>query len=306
MEGRCPECGLAFAWADVLDRDRVDQRWFVEHAKTKWEMIRRTLPTLWLLMIPNRYWARLRFESRRSIKRYSLWILAIMILLHLISSIALVGASYGYTRFENAQYSFLIAQNPQMKAPFSGMMTKTNVPDYWWSHIGEALLYPIVNRSIFVEGYTSGAGFLANACIGISVMWFLLFCAFPTTRKRVKLRVGHVARAMVVAGSLPLLLIELARSLDAVLFVGTYWKPIAWVGSIPPTFSITFVVGVLVWVQWFWISAIRIGWKIKASWFELFLVMIASFFGLFLAGLSLLVFGLVGRVIEVLANWAGI
>jgi ABC-type multidrug transport system permease subunit len=45
------------------------------------------------------------------------------------------------------------------------------------------------------------------------------------------------------------------------------------------------VLGTLIWLQWFWISAVWRGWKIKARWYEMVLVMLASFGGLLIGGI---------------------
>lgn len=59
IEGLCPECGLRFAWADVMRPDRVTPRWSFEHAPAGAGMlanISRLARTVARLLLPRRLW----------------------------------------------------------------------------------------------------------------------------------------------------------------------------------------------------------------------------------------------------------
>ncbi len=307
VQGRCPECGLEFAWANVLDPDRVELPWYVEHAKTKRELLGRTIPTLWYLLFPNRYWRRLGMEAPRSLKRYVLWIALVMLGLHLLSSLALLGGIYGVTLHNNALYRmWLPAQTPQMQARFRANIVDIGTLDYWLSALSESVLYPGMARSLYADGVSSAGGMIALTCMCISVMWFVLFCMFPTTRARTKLRMVHVARAMVVAGLFPFIIFELARIAEAAIYAGEYWAPLGNAEHILAPVFVTVSILVFIWVQWFWISAVWIGWKVKARWFEMVLVTMASCFGVVLSAVLISVFRLIGAVMHSVAGWVGI
>ena len=307
LEGRCPECGLGFAWADVLDPNRIELLWYVEHAKTKWDIVKRTIPTLWMLMIPNRYWRRLGMESPRSLKRYVLWIAMMMLGLHIVSSAAMLGAIHGLTLTQNAMYTkWMVGQTPQMQARVQAGIVDVSSLDYWSSVVGESVLHPAVFRAIYTDGVSSIGGMIAVICMGISMMWFVLFCMFPTTRARTKLRMVHVVRAMVVAGLLPFVIFEFARMAEALIYAGEYWAPL---GNAERVLASVFVIvgfWVFIWMQWFWISAVWIGWKVKARWFEMIPVAMASFFGIVFAGVIRLILLVFGGAIDAIAAWAGI
>ncbi len=158
-----------------------------------------------------------------------------------------------------------------------------------------------------LEGLSLSAGGFAFVCCGISVMWFILFCMFPVTRSRMKLRLVHIARAMVVVGLLPFLFFEIARVLEAMVVMGEYWKPMKSMSTIiAPAIVIGGGIWLMVWIQWFWISAVWIGWKVKARWYEMVLVTIASFLGFVLGGGAIALATLVSKGIDALALWAGI
>ena len=307
VQGRCPECGLEFAWANVMDPNRVELPWYVEHAKTKRELLGRTIPTLWYLLFPNRYWRRLGMEAPRSLKRYVLWIALMMLGLHIVSSVALLTSIHGLTLYNNAIYTkWMVGQTPQMQARYQAGIVDVSELDYWSVALSESILYPAVVRSVYVGEISAAVGMFAAVCMGISAMWFVLFCMFPTTRARTKLRMVHVVRAMVVAGLLPFVVFELARVAEAAIYAGEYWAPLSNAQMLLESIFIFIVVWMFIWVQWFWISAVWIGWKVKARWFEMILVTMASFFGVVLSAVLILVFRLIGAVMHSVAGWVGI
>ena len=306
LNGRCPECGLEFGWADVLDPSRVELAWYVEHAKTPWQMVRRTIPTLWYLLFPNRYWRRLGMEAPRSVKRYVLWVGAMMLGLHLISAGALVATSHVYVLNMNASTQAAIAQSPRFQSQWKQLMYDDSGVDYWWPLIGESILFPAINNSFHYAEVSVIAGGLGMLIFGISTMWFVLFSAFPTTRKRSKLRLAHVVRAMVVCGVLPMLVFEIGRVFDVLLFLGETWTPMNGVEPVLMGIGAAGAVWLLIWIQWFWFSAVWIWWKVKANWFEMFLVMLASFFGIVIAAIIMLILGAIGMVIQMAAPIVGI
>ncbi len=128
-------------------------------------------------------------------------------------------------------------------------------------------------------------------------MWFVLFALFPTTRKRAKLRMVHLWRAVVIGGFLPFVIFELGRAIELCASIGYFVLPLDSVVPILEQMGLWISLGSLLWIQWFWISAVRVGWKVKANWIELILVACASFFGSFFAAGILAILKMVGDVI---------
>src|SRR5512138_1001196 len=56
VEGTCPECGTAFAWADLFDPSRRDVPWLAEHARGVRDAARRTPGMLGRLARPCGFW----------------------------------------------------------------------------------------------------------------------------------------------------------------------------------------------------------------------------------------------------------
>ena len=254
--------------------------WYVEHAHTKWEMVKRTVPTLWYLLFPNRYWRRLGMEAPRSLKRFVLWVSAMMLAMHLVTAVGLMIGNHVYVLgYNQATRAWMATQSQAIQTSWQKNIYDTDSVDYWYPLIGESLLYPAVNTWFYFEPVSVYIGIFGLGLTGVSVMWLVLFCAFPTTRKRSKLRLIHVVRAMVVGVALPLLIYELGRVLDVFMFVNETWGPYGWIDNLMGAAMSIAPLALVIWIQWFWISAVRVGWKVKANWFELFLVMVASFFG---------------------------
>lgn len=308
MRGVCPECGLEFEWAGVLDPRLTGMAWSVEHARGMEQMVRRTLPTIWMLLIPNRYWARVRLDSVRSMPRFVGWLAGLLLALYLLAAGGNVAVRYAYARWDNAQLAKIkIGQNAQMQAAIDGMMTDTTALDFWGPVLGESLLFPFRTNRFFSYELVDIAGMGAALSVGLSLMWFLLMSAFPVTRRRAKLRVVHVARAMLVCGLTPLLLVPLAMIAEVIAFVTSLSSSSPVLGSQTPVWAGVWVVlGISVWVQWFWIVAVWRGWQIRARWYEMVLVVIASFFGLVFTGVLMLGFEQLRLLIEILADRVGV
>lgn len=67
MQGRCPECGLEFAWASLLSDVLVPPVWHVEHPVGR--MLRRTPGMLRRSMLPSRFWRACDIERLRRPRR---------------------------------------------------------------------------------------------------------------------------------------------------------------------------------------------------------------------------------------------
>ena len=92
IEGTCPECGLGFAWANIIDPARVDLRWYIEHAPRKRDLLVRSPPTLRRLLIPNLYWRSVGVSTRIEIRTLLLWLLLLLLVWH---ALALVPVGLG-------------------------------------------------------------------------------------------------------------------------------------------------------------------------------------------------------------------
>ncbi len=81
LEGTCTECGLRFAWADLLSRGRAYPRWAVEGAAGGLDWIRRWPATQGLALLrPGLVHRRLRMEHHRRLGRLALTLVPLLLL----------------------------------------------------------------------------------------------------------------------------------------------------------------------------------------------------------------------------------
>ncbi|MBL4591955.1 MAG: hypothetical protein JKY96_08350 [Phycisphaerales bacterium] len=298
VEGRCAECGLDFAWADVLDPSRVDLPWYIEHARSKREMMRRTIPTLWMLLIPNRYWKRVGVESRIQMRVLLAWCVVLNAVLYLVTS-----AVHLFAMFELGRYwATPIATLQQNKMVAHWQFFAQTDMKYWSKEVLGSLLYPFIDvNGLGGELSEAWLGFSFIA-IGVPLMWLVILSVVPTTRRLARLRIKHVFRATVVSIGFAFLGIQILRSADAIgLLEGLWVGSCNMKGSIN-TVSVTLGLLMVVWVYWFWISAIRVGWQVRPSWLLILLGSIATLLGgPMIGGLIGVAFEAMAQLIELLA-----
>ena len=255
VRGRCPECGLAFAWCDIFDPVLNDLYWYAEHGRSVWAMVWRTPGTLARLILPHRFWREVDVTKRVSIWRMMIWVVLVMVLTHLLVSIPTGIGLWnsnnwsGYTvRGYIDQYGLYgiakvifdgiaspyFSVYPQRGQFILSMPVTVNWGRYWY----EGLFRPI--------------GFQ----LGFVLLWLVVLMAVPQTKRMANLRSVHIARAVMFSVLVMVLSIELFRlsramygltgySFDFFTEV-TYWiVPIA-----------------MLWQIAFWSCAIAIGWRV--------------------------------------------
>ncbi|MCA9274923.1 MAG: hypothetical protein KDA29_02760 [Phycisphaerales bacterium] len=306
VQGTCPECGFGFEWVDLLTPGRVRLSWYVEHASSLWSSLLKWPGTLSYLLFPNRYWRRLTMVAPRSMARWLLSFTTLMLIFHLITSVTLALSLHGSVVQSNASMRAIIpALSPQQQAQAQQYIIPDSGFDYWFRVSGESLLAPVVNRSFYSSDFAELGGGVAVFCSGVSLMWIIMFGCFPTTRKRAKLRMIHVVRAAIVCSTIPFLAFEIGRVCDGLVYAGDYWSPLRNIEQYLSPLALS-VVAIVIWVQWFWVSAVRIGWRVRANWAELALVCFASFFGIVFAGVGMLISQSISGMLDLFASQLGI
>ncbi len=263
MEGQCPECGLEFSWADVLDPSRVDLGWYVEHARSLWQMIQRTIPTLWLLLIPDRFWKRVGIVSQIRLGTLVVWSVLIVCFLHVLSTASLIFGIFvrDYTPYRRS-VSFI-----ELFTEFDSSVARKILEDkvWWYESVIAAAGHPYFERIWWwpEDAATLQALKALVLVYGFSAMWLLILSVIPTTRRLAKLRASHVMRTLVLSLVVPIVLVEIIRLVDAITVV--MWNLTYNLYAVPVLAS-GLIYFLIVWVQWHWISAIRSGWKIRPCW----------------------------------------
>ncbi len=264
VQGRCPECGTVFAWADLFDPSRQTLRWYAEHARTIPAMARRTMPTLARMVIPRIFWRRVGVRSPTATRRLLMWVLLLVVAAH-AAAWAPVAFFFG--------------------PPMAGYgLTPTGIADFaqylgWPEYaalLGHALTWPAASAK------NSAASWLRHAPeglelwrvmlmqVGVGLTWLAVLSALPITRRMARLRVAHLLRAFLLQMAGVAVGFELARIVFPLYAVyGAPWFSTA---------LVSVYIGVWIWSLVWWGTAVRTGWGVR-SWTLLALGTIAAVVG---------------------------
>jgi len=95
LRGSCSECGLDFAWGEVLSPVARIPAWFLEHPHRR--IWRTFLPTYLRALLPWKFWrvVRLEFPIRRW--RLSQFVLEIAVVIHVLAAYFTIAAVYSFS-----------------------------------------------------------------------------------------------------------------------------------------------------------------------------------------------------------------
>lgn len=210
VTGVCTECGLDFAWAELLNRTLVPPAWHVESPLRQHRFPRRVLGTLWRSILrPDRHWRALKMSHRVRWGSIGGYLIALLLVIYLCTAAATAievmtepGQFRGALgeRLTHATLTFLAPMNPD------GFFVTPIAPPVWWRGPGP-ILYSAPLEFFTRIGTSVGVG------LGSAVTQFmataLVFLALPITRRQCKVRMEHVWRiaALGVAIWFPLLIL---------------------------------------------------------------------------------------------------
>lgn len=255
-QGTCPECGIDLIWADIFDPSRVSLDWYTEHASTKRAMLRRTTPTLWKLLIPNHYWREVGVHTQICFWPLTRWLVLLAIFIH---TLAIVPVAMGELQFNLWANSATLSQYYQSSGVMGIIYELVN-----------AIMVPIIYIQQDFNTVSFGGGGNINqspiATIGLTVLflclntaWAMIMLVVPVTRRRAQLRKAHVYRAWWVSCVCVVFNFEFTRIVSGLVGWANGGSLLLW---LPYAFVALFIASVI-WVQWFWIAAIKVGWSVQ-------------------------------------------
>lgn len=248
VEGQCSECGTGFAWGDLLDPSRADIRWYVEHARHAYAMIRRTPPTFLRMAAPWVFWSQVPVHSATHPGRLVRWLLVFAGVCHL-------GVWLPVS-------AFLAAGNRFMSPGWRGIkeVLLSASPAQTFVDLVNGLLWPFYTFTL--RGYPMSVDMSIPAMLAlpmwVGVAWWLLLTALPTTRGLARLRPAHFVRALILQAGV---LVLAGTVLRVVYAAHEHWF-LRWLDVMNPA---VIMGGLHLWSLVWWACAIRIGWRIE-SW----------------------------------------
>lgn len=288
LRGVCSECGLGFDWPDVLREDRQRLRWFYEHAAPR----SAGLPSAWITWAwavrPWVFWRRVRLHHRLSIPRLWLWLLVLLVPLQAATAAMMNVAWWIYWEFSRRPWvsrpdNAFEVQVSEWTMPFGYITTKrgsSSVRTFEWT-IDQWSLY-------------------AYPTLAIVISMPLLLACLPATRRKAKVRAGHLLRVGIysLAWVVPIWLLNLV---DIGIFlvkqviglrgnqqwIGAPYRYkfvlTSWLGAHEQYWFVT-LAAFVVWLGAWWWFAIRDGLRLEGHAAVWWLLMLAA--GL-AAGISL-------------------
>lgn len=269
LRGQCTECAYEFHWANILDPARVDLLWYAEHTHRKRDLPYRSLQTLWRLLFPNAFWREVGVHTRIRYRTLMLWLLLILLVLHALALVPVGMGNWheqwgtmgtgGFRNFrDQGAIAYLYEFHNAIFSPFLRIQ-------YGYSGLSYRLggNYNGELRAILTVPAFIGAQ---------SLTWLIIIWVLPITRARASLRVAHLFRAFLITLVPVILFFELVR-----VITGFFnWMPASPMMNWFPFVFLALMALTLIWLYWFWIAAMKIGWGIKPVWHIAILASIAA------------------------------
>lgn len=204
VSGICPECGLKFEWGDIFHPARKNLWWSVEHAQAAKDRLARTWPTLRMMARPWVFWRSVDVSRRTQPRALLLWIVSVGVLSHLIAW-APVGV---LARAEFYEIPLRRVPSSVLSGGGTGILDAavTGLVFPWFLvHLGK------------FHTYGSFVVFLNNdICLwalplGFGLTWCAVLGSMTVSRRVVKMRFGHLSRALLLQCGVLVFAVQLSR-----------------------------------------------------------------------------------------------
>ncbi|MFO0835422.1 MAG: hypothetical protein U0638_10645 [Phycisphaerales bacterium] len=220
MRGTCSECGLEFAWGEVLNPEISVPAWSFEHARS--QHMSRFVRTLLLCFRPWRLWRSLQMHNSVNPARLVL--------------LVLVGAPAAHLALMSLRFVSFALTEPDRRGVLTATDWLLGAANACWPY-GDGLDWYQINMS----GGVTPAAFLSFDSVWGAIWWSiipLMFVLIPITLRSCRVRPAHIARIAaywLVCSALALPLVARLHIIaDAVLhptnlllhrvgLLGSYW-----------------------------------------------------------------------------------
>jgi hypothetical protein len=263
INGICTECGLGFAWADLLNPRLAIPEWCVESQKSMLAFPLRALRTLFRTITPWRMWRDLHMTHPPQWRRVAAYFLLLALVLYIAAAISL-----GFRCVADLN----IYRTGQIFGGNPAAITATATPFHVFLHgcIAPLSSKPIATaniggRTITQNGTTLTFGAatwmlpsprsyvlqvldrswpVAIVALAMPLCCAMAFAALPISRKRAKVRSVHILRAMAYSYALVWI--------AAVLWLFAGWRSSPMVSAIAALYT---AASPLLFISFWWSTA---------------------------------------------------
>lgn len=197
LDGVCSECGLEFAWRDLLNPTVALELRFFEHARAKkaWSL----LLTVWRALHPASFWRWVRMEHEIVPRRLAVATLAGMCLMHAgvtLAATALVVAWHGFVLVGSEDYRGVFGDWGAAAIAHT-LWPLGDLRDIAADLIGGGTAWTVSNPRITIVQFGEREP-LIRTWLSVALLTTLLtpfsFLCLPDTLNRARVRRGHLAR----------------------------------------------------------------------------------------------------------------
>ena len=261
VQGICAECGDALQWAEVFRIQKEwgsEVDWYAEHAHNTWEMIDRTPGTLVRIAFPSLFFRTMNFRRQISIKNLCAWMIALIVVLWILSSIPAgfaCSAEYAWATFQwelpkDELGWFLKARD---------LLNALSFPYLQWSY-HDGLAFDLGSDALG-NAYLMTYGIIPF--IAISFFWALIVFAVPMSRPHAMQNPRLIMRGILL-GMAPAVLSVLCMRILTSIYIYRGWRyEDEWV--LHAELIVWFIC--LFWQQCIWTAFVRWGLGVRPSWY---------------------------------------
>ena len=229
-EPRCPECGFAFSWAELLDERRDRHRWLFEHGRRR--NVRTFVSTYFRDALPRRFWRAVTPANRVHVGRLLVyWVLTAVLAVGLTGGAGPVVWVVGVAR-ENlasrAAYWPVRGQPGLVQLRGTGAVIPTRRLDADWPAPWMAGFWSEVRRDLqgayTMRGHYDGVpSQMTITAVVLAWPWLTLaaLLVFQASMRRAKVNSAHVLRVAVYGCDFGLLCAAVLAGYHALL----HWEP---------------------------------------------------------------------------------
>ncbi|MEL7473320.1 MAG: hypothetical protein AAGK04_08385 [Planctomycetota bacterium] len=265
IEGRCSECGYEFRWGDLLHPRLGRVHGFYDHAEgSKRDLLWAWRTGAWIAW-PPLFWRRVGLHHLGSSRLAIVWLARLLVPLWIAAQLVFIAHScvgefwhhvvYATWSTQPLQYAPLDVIGRALAQPVFGVMGLGSGRLGWYWPPSQSWPAPV----------SAGLAFALGATVVLGVA--------PTTRRRARVRLTHVARAAIysIAWLVPLAVVRLVERLVDLAIVpsaiGPGWSIGPWADVQAWLNAYWWPVGIpiIAWQAWWWWVTLRRGWRVSGS-----------------------------------------